>query len=60
MHKSSERSGWAFERAQLAKATMPQKGEADQVAALISWLACDEAAYVNGAAVTADGGWSTA
>ncbi|GAB7007135.1 SDR family NAD(P)-dependent oxidoreductase [Nocardioides sp. AN3] len=60
MHKSSPRSGWAFERAQLAKATMPEKGEADQVAALISWLSCDEAAYVNGAAVTADGGWSAA
>jgi NAD(P)-dependent dehydrogenase (short-subunit alcohol dehydrogenase family) len=60
MYKSSDRSGWAFERATLAKATMPEKGEADQVAALISWLGSDEAGYVNGAAVTVDGGWSAA
>jgi NAD(P)-dependent dehydrogenase (short-subunit alcohol dehydrogenase family) len=30
----------------------------DQIATLISWLACDEASNVNGAAVTDDGGWS--
>ena len=32
--------------------------EADELAAVISWLASDEAGYVNGALVTADGGWS--
>ncbi len=30
----------------------------DEIAAVISWLASDEASNVNGAAVTADGGWS--
>ena len=30
----------------------------DEIATLISWLACDEASNVNGAAVTDDGGWS--
>lgn len=60
MHKTSTRSGWAFERAGLAKATMPPKGQADEVAALISWLGSDEASFVNGAVVSADGGWSAA
>jgi len=60
MHRSSERSGWAFERATVAKATMPPKGQADEIAAAISWLGSDEASYVNGAIVTADGGWSSA
>jgi NAD(P)-dependent dehydrogenase (short-subunit alcohol dehydrogenase family) len=31
----------------------------DQIATVISWLASDEAANVNGAVVTSDGGWST-
>ncbi|MFC5745332.1 SDR family NAD(P)-dependent oxidoreductase [Actinomadura rugatobispora] len=60
MHKSSDRTGWAFERASLAKATMPPKGEPDEIAALISWLGSDEASFVNGAVVSADGGWSAA
>ncbi|WP_157877211.1 SDR family NAD(P)-dependent oxidoreductase [Streptomyces odonnellii] len=60
MHKSSDRSGWAFDRAGLAKATMPPKGQADEIATVISWLGSDEASYVNGAIVTADGGWSSA
>lgn len=51
---------WAMERAMLAMATMPAPAEADQVATVVSWLACDEAANVNGATVTADGGWATA
>ncbi|WP_189339354.1 SDR family NAD(P)-dependent oxidoreductase [Williamsia muralis] len=60
MHKSSDRSGWAFERASIAKAPMPPKGEADDIAAAVSWVASTEAAYVNGAVVSVDGGWSAA
>ncbi|MGA8923516.1 MAG: SDR family oxidoreductase [Candidatus Dormiibacterota bacterium] len=51
---------WAMERAMLSMAAMPAPAEPDQIAALISWLASDEASNVNGAQVTADGGWSTA
>jgi NAD(P)-dependent dehydrogenase (short-subunit alcohol dehydrogenase family) len=51
---------WAMERAMLSMATMPAPAEPDQIAALISWLASDEASNVNGAQVTVDGGWSTA
>lgn len=38
--------------------TMPPIASADQVAALISWLATDEASNVNGAVITSDGGWA--
>jgi len=51
---------WAMERAMLSMATMPAPAEPDQIAALISWLASEEASNVNGDQVTSDGGWSTA
>ncbi|MCE0763501.1 SDR family oxidoreductase [Pseudonocardia kujensis] len=60
MHTKSNRSGWAFERAGLAKATMAPKAHADEIAAVVSWLGSDEASHVNGAIVSADGGWSSA
>jgi NAD(P)-dependent dehydrogenase (short-subunit alcohol dehydrogenase family) len=60
MHTRSERSGWAFERAGLAKSTMAPKAEADEIAAVVSWVGSAEASHVNGAVVSADGGWSAA
>ena len=52
---------WAMERAKVALATMPpEPAQPDQIASVISWLACDEASDVNGALVTADGGWAAA
>ncbi len=51
---------WAFERAKAKLAAMAATAEPDQIATVISWLACDEASKVNGALVTADGGWSAA
>lgn len=52
---------WAMERAQVALAAMPPRAaQPDQIAAAISWLACDEASDVNGALLTADGGWCAA
>jgi NAD(P)-dependent dehydrogenase (short-subunit alcohol dehydrogenase family) len=52
---------WAFERAKSKLASMPPvPAQPDQIAAVISWLASEEASNVNGALVTADGGWSTA
>ena len=32
----------------------------DEIAAALSWLASAEASFINGALVTADGGWATA
>lgn len=52
---------WAMERAKVALASMPPRAaQPDQIAAAISWLACDEASDVNGALLTADGGWCAA
>lgn len=52
---------WAMERAQVALAPMPPTpAQPDQIAAAISWLACEEASDVNGALLTADGGWCAA
>jgi len=51
---------WAMERAMLSMATMPAPAQPDQIAAVISWLASDEASNVNGALVTSDGGWAAA
>ena len=50
-----------MERAQLALAVMPPTpAQPDEIATVISWLASDEASNVNGALVSADGGWSAA
>lgn len=50
-----------MERSQLAMATMPPvMAQPDAIATVISWLVSDEASNVNGALVSADGGWSAA
>ena len=57
---SAPRSPWAMERARLAMATMPPPASPDAIAAVISWVASEEAAFLNGALIQADGGWSAA
>lgn len=54
------RSAWPMEHAQKKMATMGPTAQPDQIATVVSWLACDEASNVNGAIVTSDGGWSAA
>ncbi|HEY8425347.1 MAG TPA: SDR family oxidoreductase [Limnochordales bacterium] len=54
------KSPWAMERAKLAMATMPKAAKPEALAAVISWLASDEASFLNGALVHADGGWCAA
>jgi NAD(P)-dependent dehydrogenase (short-subunit alcohol dehydrogenase family) len=51
---------WTMERAMLALAAMPGMASADQIASAVSWIGSDEAANVNGAVLTSDGGWSSA
>jgi NAD(P)-dependent dehydrogenase (short-subunit alcohol dehydrogenase family) len=57
---AAPQSEWAMQRAMLSMATMSGMAQPDQIATAVSWLGSDEASFVNGALVTADGGWSTA
>jgi NAD(P)-dependent dehydrogenase (short-subunit alcohol dehydrogenase family) len=54
------RSQWGLERLQKVHALNERLAEPDEIAALLSWLASDEASNVNGAIVAADGGWTAA
>lgn len=60
MSTAAPRVPWAMERAQKSMATMTDPAAPDAIASVVSWLASADAAFVNGAMVTADGGWSTA
>jgi NAD(P)-dependent dehydrogenase (short-subunit alcohol dehydrogenase family) len=51
---------WAFERQLPALALGERTAEPDEIAAVISWLASDEASNVNGIIMPADGGWKAA
>jgi NAD(P)-dependent dehydrogenase (short-subunit alcohol dehydrogenase family) len=55
---AAPRSQWAFERLGKSLAMAERMADPDEIAALLSWLGSDEAANVNGAVVTADGGWT--
>lgn len=52
-------SEWGFERLAKFHALGVRIAQPDEIAALLSWLASDEASNVNGAVVTADGGWTS-
>jgi NAD(P)-dependent dehydrogenase (short-subunit alcohol dehydrogenase family) len=56
-----DRESWAFQRAlPTIEARCERPASAEEVAALVTWLGSDESAAVNGAVVTADGGWTLA
>ncbi|HEV2371529.1 MAG TPA: SDR family NAD(P)-dependent oxidoreductase [Streptosporangiaceae bacterium] len=57
-HSARPRSELTLARMKLSLARAPAPAAPEEIAALISWLACAEAAHVNGAVVAADGGWS--
>ncbi|HEX7745093.1 MAG TPA: SDR family NAD(P)-dependent oxidoreductase [Micromonosporaceae bacterium] len=48
---------WAYRRLEKSFGTAVRAAQPDEIAALVSWLASDEASNVNGAVITADGGW---
>ncbi len=52
------KSPWAFERLEKSFNKSMRTAMPDEIAALISWLGSAEASNVNGAIVTADGGWT--
>ncbi|MEZ5226789.1 MAG: SDR family oxidoreductase [Acidimicrobiales bacterium] len=57
---AAPQSPWAIERAMAKIATSGPPAQPEQIATVVSWLASAEASNVNGAIVTADGGWSAA
>lgn len=48
---------WAYQRLEKSFGKAIRTAQPDEIAALISWLSSDEASNVNGAVITADGGW---
>jgi NAD(P)-dependent dehydrogenase (short-subunit alcohol dehydrogenase family) len=54
------RSQWAFERLGRSLALAERAADPDEIAAVLSWLGSEEAANVNGAVLSADGGWTAA
>jgi NAD(P)-dependent dehydrogenase (short-subunit alcohol dehydrogenase family) len=52
------RSQWGLERLARIHASGTRVAQPDEIAALISWLASDEASDVSGAVIAADSGWT--
>ncbi|MEV4135626.1 SDR family oxidoreductase [Dactylosporangium sp. NPDC049742] len=52
------RSQWAYDRLEKSFATATRTAEPDEIAAVIAWLGSAEASNVNGAVLSADGGWT--
>ncbi len=52
------RSQWAYERVERSFSRATRMAEPDEIATLIAWLGSAEAGNVNGAVITADGGWT--
>lgn len=51
---------WAYERQLAVIGALALQAQPDEIATVLSWLASSEASYVNGAVVSADGGWKAA
>ena len=51
------RSQWAYDRLERSFGRATRMAEPDEIATLIAWLGSAEAGNVNGAVITADGGW---
>jgi NAD(P)-dependent dehydrogenase (short-subunit alcohol dehydrogenase family) len=47
-----------FEKLNLGITTNPRAGEPEEIAQLALFLASDKASFINGAVITADGGWT--
>lgn len=57
MQENCERDPERFERKIRPSIPMDRLGEMVEIARLVLWLASDEASYVTGQAIAADGGW---
>jgi NAD(P)-dependent dehydrogenase (short-subunit alcohol dehydrogenase family) len=52
------RSEWGMQRLQKIHALSERLAASDEIATLLSWLCSEEASNVNGAVISADGGWT--
>ena len=51
-------SDFGYSRCTAGGVLMPRMGEADEIAKTALFLACDDSSFLNGAVITADGGWT--
>lgn len=56
--RDDPRNDWAFDRLRPFHGLAGRLADADEIAALLSWLASDEASNLTGSIITADGGWT--
>lgn len=57
---AAPRVDWAWERIQVGFGRAQRMASAEEISSLITWLASDESANVNGAVIPTDGGWTAA
>lgn len=56
--KGMKPNQFGYERCTSGAGSMPRMGESDEIARTALFLACNDSSFVNGAVVTADGGWT--
>lgn len=49
---------FGYERCTSGGASVPRMGEAEEIANTALFLACNDSSFINGAVITADGGWT--
>ena len=56
--KNIQANKFGQERCVSGGSNMPRMGEADEIAKTALFLACEDASFLNGSIITADGGWT--
>lgn len=56
--KDMKPNKFGYERCVSGGANMPRTGESNEIANTALFLACNDSSFINGAVITADGGWT--
>ena len=56
--KDMKPNKFGYERCVSGGANMPRTGESNEIATTALFLACNDSSFINGAVITADGGWT--
>ena len=56
--KDMKPNKFGYERCVSGGSNMPRTGEANEIATTALFLACNDSSFINGAVITADGGWT--